>query len=90
MESNFLFRPRVELLFLDGNATTMYETVNNNHKTTIRCSCDDNDDIRNRNMNSKLITKVYFQRNSILFQVSVNAEQKEENYKINKFSTIFV
>lgn len=76
MESNFLFRPSVELLFFDGNATAMSMTCPSSDtcsSTTARqdcftMKCDEGDSRRDAS-EAKIVTKIYFKRNSILFQV---------------------
>lgn len=81
MESNFQFRPRVELVFFDGNATTT-ENVScpiSSDRIDALDNCNAmqciGDDSRKEASEAKIVTKIYFNRNSILFQVRKNALQ---------------
>lgn len=71
MESNFLFRPRVELLFFDGNATADDSCSTNGANNAMQYS--EGDRSRKDLSDAKIVIRIYFDRNSILFQVRTNA-----------------
>lgn len=78
MESTFLFRPCVELLFFDGNTATAADaTCSISDVSSARHDCNalqcDKDDSREEVSEAKIVTRIYFNRNSILFQVRRSA-----------------
>lgn len=92
MESNFLFRPSVELLFYDGNATissvacpisdTRSSPTTRQGCFTMKCN---EGYSRSHASGAKIVTKIYFNRNSILFQVCITLRSTDFTSKLKRF-----